>query len=231
MIHFASLSAAAVDGAQSDVNAADRQRQGQGEARGQQCETASFIAPICHFPPPPLPPVPFSSLSRNPQPHIHATQHGDHEAGRALAGGDGGATRIPGSSRPPSLVSFVLIYLFTSTQAHVYRCLLPFIPDLINIRETFNAVQFPSRPQPSVTLRFTSSLPLPLPTLAPSFRRYNRGVYPSAVFERRRKYDVPVFMSRHPDLNLYIHEVLQAAGGMLMEGSVDKIVLTLYGSR
>jgi hypothetical protein len=42
---------------------------------------------------------------------------------------------------------------------------------------------------------------------------------------------VPVFMSRHPDLNLYIHEVLQAAGGMLMEGSVDKIVLTLYGGR
>ncbi|GAB5033650.1 mitotic spindle assembly checkpoint protein mad2b [Nannochloropsis oceanica] len=59
---------------------------------------------------------------------------------------------------------------------------------------------------------------------------YNRGVYPSAVFERRRKYDVPVFMSRHPDLNLYIHEVMQAAGGMLMEGSIDKIVLTLYGS-
>jgi len=75
---------------------------------------------------------------------------------------------------------------------------------------------------------FTSSLPLFLP---PPPTRYNRGVYPSAVFERRRKYDVPVFMSRHPDLNLYIHEVLQAAGGMLMEGSIDKIVLTLYGSR
>ncbi|EWM23863.1 mad2 mitotic arrest deficient-like 2 [Nannochloropsis gaditana] len=60
---------------------------------------------------------------------------------------------------------------------------------------------------------------------------YNRGVYPPAIFERRRKYDVPVFMSRHPDLNLYIHEVLHAAGAMFMEGSVDKVIVTLYGSR
>ena len=95
----------------------------------------------------------------------------------------------------------------------------------------FCAVQTP-RPSsilsPPSHSAFTSSLPLFLP---PPPTRYNRGVYPSAVFERRRKYDVPVFMSRHPDLNLYIHEVLQAAGGMLMEGSIDKIVLTLYGSR
>jgi hypothetical protein len=38
-------------------------------------------------------------------------------------------------------------------------------------------------------------------------------------------------MSRHPDLNLYIHEVLHAAGAMFMEGSVDKVIVTLYGSR
>jgi len=30
----------------------------------------------------------------------------------------------------------------------------------------------------------------------------------AALFERRRKYDVPVMMSRHPDLNAYIHEVI-----------------------
>ena len=39
----------------------------------------------------------------------------------------------------------------------------------------------------------------------------------TAIFERRRKYDLPVFMSRHPDLNLYVREVLEAASGMLHE--------------
>ena len=30
---------------------------------------------------------------------------------------------------------------------------------------------------------------------------------PADIFERRRKYGVPVWMSRHPELNGYIHEV------------------------
>lgn len=31
--------------------------------------------------------------------------------------------------------------------------------------------------------------------------------YPSDIFERRRKYGVPVWMSRHPELNTYIYQV------------------------
>ena len=38
-------------------------------------------------------------------------------------------------------------------------------------------------------------------------RSYHRSVYPSSLFERRRKYNVAVQMSRHPELNDYVFEV------------------------
>lgn len=40
--------------------------------------------------------------------------------------------------------------------------------------------------------------------------RYHRSVYPSSLFERRRKYNVAVQMSRHPELNDYVFEVWPA---------------------
>lgn len=38
---------------------------------------------------------------------------------------------------------------------------------------------------------------------------YARNVYPPTIFERKKKYDVPVRLSRHPELNKYISEVAQ----------------------
>ncbi|CAN0369266.1 unnamed protein product, partial [Scytosiphon promiscuus] len=35
----------------------------------------------------------------------------------------------------------------------------------------------------------------------------SRRAYPQDIFERRRKYGVPVWMSRHPELNTYIYQV------------------------
>ncbi|KAJ0036565.1 hypothetical protein NQD34_005242 [Periophthalmus magnuspinnatus] len=37
---------------------------------------------------------------------------------------------------------------------------------------------------------------------------YVREVYPSGIFQKRRKYNVPVQMSCHPDLNQYIQDTL-----------------------
>ena len=39
---------------------------------------------------------------------------------------------------------------------------------------------------------------------------YVRRVYPADVFIRRKKYNTPVFQSRHPGLNEYISGVVKA---------------------
>ena len=39
---------------------------------------------------------------------------------------------------------------------------------------------------------------------------YVRQVYPAEIFIRRRKYDTPVFQSRHPALNEYIAGAINA---------------------
>ena len=39
---------------------------------------------------------------------------------------------------------------------------------------------------------------------------YVRQVYPAELFVRRRKYDTPVFQSRHPALNEYIAGAVRA---------------------
>ncbi|KAJ7347164.1 MAD2 mitotic arrest deficient-like 2, partial [Desmophyllum pertusum] len=44
---------------------------------------------------------------------------------------------------------------------------------------------------------------------------YVREVYPPVVFERRKKYNVPVQMCCHPDLNQYIVDVLQTTKPLL----------------
>ncbi|KAG9020328.1 hypothetical protein FS842_007407, partial [Serendipita sp. 407] len=42
-----------------------------------------------------------------------------------------------------------------------------------------------------------------------------RRVYPSELFARRKKYDAPVYQSRHPDLNKYISDAVKAVGDEL----------------
>jgi hypothetical protein len=41
---------------------------------------------------------------------------------------------------------------------------------------------------------------------------YVRQVYPADLFVRRKKYDTPVFQSRHPALNEYVSGAIKAIG-------------------
>ena len=47
------------------------------------------------------------------------------------------------------------------------------------------------------------------------------------LFERRRKYNVPVYMCVHPELNQYIRDVLVGVKGLLGRGLVDKLVVAI----
>lgn len=54
-----------------------------------------------------------------------------------------------------------------------------------------------------------------------------REVYPREAFTRHRAFGVPVLMSRHPDLNSYIAEVLQSARGLVEANGVEKVSLCI----
>ncbi|KAL1951423.1 hypothetical protein VTO73DRAFT_572 [Trametes versicolor] len=56
---------------------------------------------------------------------------------------------------------------------------------------------------------------------------YVRHVYPADLFVRRRKYDTPVYQSRHPALNEYIAGAVKAVTDELALGTVDKVVLVI----
>ena len=75
---------------------------------------------------------------------------------------------------------------------------------------------------------------------------YVRQVYPVDLFVRRKKYDTPVFQSRHPALNEYISGAVKAIGEELvlvntsqrvsnnrsteffvLQGNVDKVVVVI----
>ncbi|KAI0735013.1 DNA-binding protein [Earliella scabrosa] len=56
---------------------------------------------------------------------------------------------------------------------------------------------------------------------------YVRQVYPAELFVRRRKYDTPVFQSRHPALNEYIAGAVRAISEELAQGNVDKVVVVI----
>jgi mitotic spindle assembly checkpoint protein MAD2B len=49
------------------------------------------------------------------------------------------------------------------------------------------------------------------------------------MFERRRKYEVPVWMSRHPELNEYIYQVLDNIKPLLVK--VIAVVAGILRSR
>ena len=46
-----------------------------------------------------------------------------------------------------------------------------------------------------------------------------------AVFQRRRKYNVPVQMCGHPELNQYIRDVLGSIRPLIEKQALDKVVL------
>ncbi|ETW87043.1 hypothetical protein HETIRDRAFT_306773, partial [Heterobasidion irregulare TC 32-1] len=56
---------------------------------------------------------------------------------------------------------------------------------------------------------------------------YVRQVYPAELFIRRKKYDTPVYQSRHPGLNEYISGAIKAVGQELILGHVDKVVVVI----
>ena len=63
---------------------------------------------------------------------------------------------------------------------------------------------------------------------------YVRQIYPADLFVRRKKYNMPVFQSRHPALNDYISGAVNAIGDELAQvnGSfVPNIVLHLKPPR
>lgn len=52
---------------------------------------------------------------------------------------------------------------------------------------------------------------------------YVRQIYPADLFIRRKKYDTPVFQSRHPALNEYISHAVKAIGDELVLVWVSKL--------
>ncbi|KAI6031505.1 hypothetical protein PISMIDRAFT_671424 [Pisolithus microcarpus 441] len=56
---------------------------------------------------------------------------------------------------------------------------------------------------------------------------YVRQIYPPDLFVRRKKYDTPVYQSRHPALNEYISGAVKAVTDELVLGNVDKVVVVI----
>ncbi|KAJ3524906.1 hypothetical protein NMY22_g10801 [Coprinellus aureogranulatus] len=56
---------------------------------------------------------------------------------------------------------------------------------------------------------------------------YVRQIYPPDLFIRRKKYDTPVFQSRHPALNEYIAGAVKALEDEMTQGAVEKVVVVI----
>ncbi|KAK9768670.1 hypothetical protein K7432_000505 [Basidiobolus ranarum] len=56
---------------------------------------------------------------------------------------------------------------------------------------------------------------------------YVREIYPATLFETRKKYNVPVPMSRHPQLNAYIQDMVLACRPDLEKGDVETMTLVV----
>ncbi|XP_014676265.1 PREDICTED: mitotic spindle assembly checkpoint protein MAD2B-like [Priapulus caudatus] len=56
---------------------------------------------------------------------------------------------------------------------------------------------------------------------------YRHDVYPSAIFESRRKYGVPTKMSVHPELNSYLQSCLCDTRTLLLARDLDRIVVAI----
>ena len=59
---------------------------------------------------------------------------------------------------------------------------------------------------------------------------YTRKIYPSEIFEPRMKYQLTVQQCRHPDINLYIKQVLKEAKPLLSLGAVERLLLAVKDS-
>lgn len=60
---------------------------------------------------------------------------------------------------------------------------------------------------------------------------YTRDLYPSTIFEKCRKYNVPVQMSIHPLVNEYVEKAVEAIKLILGKHYLEKIVLAIYDGK
>lgn len=58
---------------------------------------------------------------------------------------------------------------------------------------------------------------------------YTREIYPQSVFQRRKKYNIPVQMCIHPGVSSYISSSVGAIVPVLEKGEVDKVVVAVLG--
>ncbi|RKP08841.1 DNA-binding protein [Thamnocephalis sphaerospora] len=56
---------------------------------------------------------------------------------------------------------------------------------------------------------------------------YVRELYPAHLFERRKKYNVPVHVARHPELIDYVRDMIRACRPDLERGAVERICLVV----
>ncbi|KAL9716498.1 hypothetical protein Ac2012v2_000946 [Leucoagaricus gongylophorus] len=60
---------------------------------------------------------------------------------------------------------------------------------------------------------------------------YVRQVYPADLFVRRKKYETPVYQSRHPTLNEYISGAVKAVRDELELGNVQRIIVVIQDEK
>lgn len=56
---------------------------------------------------------------------------------------------------------------------------------------------------------------------------YIRDIYPHALFQPRRKYNIPVQMCCHPELNQYIRDTLKTVRSLLIMDAIESVVLSI----
>uniref|UniRef100_A0A3B4TFB9 Mitotic spindle assembly checkpoint protein MAD2B n=1 Tax=Seriola dumerili TaxID=41447 RepID=A0A3B4TFB9_SERDU len=56
---------------------------------------------------------------------------------------------------------------------------------------------------------------------------YVREVYPSGIFQKKKKYNVPVQMSCHPELNQYIQDTLHCVKPLIEKNDAEKVVVVI----
>mmetsp|Transcript_22712 Transcript_22712/g.58453 ORF Transcript_22712/g.58453 Transcript_22712/m.58453 type:complete len:208 (+) Transcript_22712:54-677(+) len=56
---------------------------------------------------------------------------------------------------------------------------------------------------------------------------HTRGVYPAEVFETRKFLNLPIRVSRHPELTAYLRKAVASVGEAMKTGTVDSVILEL----
>ncbi|KAJ1984935.1 MAD2 mitotic arrest deficient-like 2 [Dimargaris cristalligena] len=59
---------------------------------------------------------------------------------------------------------------------------------------------------------------------------YSRHIYPPTLFEKKNRYGIPVFMSRHPALNSYISHSIKDVDRLVKTGVLNKLFIMILDS-